>query len=341
MRIAVDVMGGDHGPGVVVAGVKQALQTRGHERIQSIFLVGQKDEITRALSEHDCSDRRIEIIHASEVLTMEDKPIAGLRKKKDCSIARAIELVKDEKAEAIISLGNTGGIVAASVLKLRPLEGVDRPAIATVIPSGLGRFVLLDAGANPDCKPIHLVQFAIMGSVYAREMLGVARPRVGILSNGSEEIKGTDLTREALKLCQQIDLNFIGYVEGRDLFNDAVDVVVTDGFVGNIVLKTCEGMAKGILGILKKELTANPLRQFGATLARGGFRSLKKTMDPDEYGGAPLLGLNGNVIKVHGSGRERVVANALRQTVEAVAHQVPQLIRAEITHANERLVVPA
>jgi glycerol-3-phosphate acyltransferase PlsX len=341
MRIAVDVMGGDHGPGVVIAGVKQALQSPGHERIRELFLVGQQAEIKRALAALNCSDGRLQIVNATEVLTMEDKPVAALRKKKDCSMVRAVELVKDEKAEAVISLGNTGGLVAASTLKLRPLEGVDRPAIATVMPSTKGHFVLLDAGANPECKPMHLLQFAVMGSVYSREIIGVARPRVGILSNGTEELKGTDLTREALKLCQQVDLNFLGYVEGHDLFEDSVDVVVTDGFVGNIVLKTCESMGKGILKILKRELTANPLRKMGATLAQGAFRSIKKTMDPEAHGGAPLLGLNGNVIKVHGSAKERVVANAIRQTVEAVTHHVNRHIRDEIARASERIAVPA
>ena len=341
MRVAVDVMGGDHGPGVVIAGVKRALRTPGHERIEQLFLVGQKSEIEAALKAHDCSDRRLQIVHASEVLTMEDKPIAGLRKKKDCSMARAVDLVKDGKADAVISLGNTGGLVAASTLKLRPLEGVDRPAIATIIPTPNGSFVLLDAGANPECKPIHLLQFAIMGRVYAREMLGVAQPRVGILSNGTEEIKGNELTREALALCQQVDLNFLGYVEGHTIFNDTVDVVVTDGFVGNIVLKTCEGLGKGILQILKRELTANPVRKLGALIAKEGFRSLKNTMDPEAHGGAPLLGLNGNVFKVHGSGRERVVANCILQTVEAVSHHVHERIREEIARAHEKLAVPA
>ena len=342
MRIAIDVMGGDHGPGVVVAGIKNALQAPGNDGIRELFLVGQQPEIKRALSEHACSDRRLQIVHASEVLTMEDKPVAALRKKKDCSMVRAIELVKDGKAEAIISLGNTGGLVAASTLKLRQLEGVDRPAIATVMPSTKGRFVLLDAGANPECRPVHLLQFALMGKVYSREMLGVARPRIGILSNGTEEMKGNDLTREASKLCRQAEMNFIGYVEGHDLFADNnVDVVVTDGFVGNIVLKTCESMGKSILRILKQELTANPLRQVGATLAQGAFRTIKKTMDPEAYGGAPLLGLNGNVIKVHGSARERVVANAIRQTVEAVTHRVNQHICQEIARAHERFAVPA
>jgi len=341
MRIAVDVMGGDHGCGVVIAGVKLALHGKGNENITELFLVGDKTEIQRAIAEHKCPADRFQIVHASEVLTMEDKPIAALRRKKDCSITRAIDLVKDGRAEAIISPGNTGGIVAAATLKLRQLEGVDRPAIATVMPSTKGKFVLLDAGANPECKPIHLLQFAIMGSVYSREMLGCASPRVGILSNGTEEIKGNELTREALKLCQQTDLNFLGYVEGHDMFADHVDVVVTDGFVGNIVLKASEGLGKTILQILKRELTATPVRKLGALMAKKGFQTLKNKMDPEAHGGARIVGLNGTVVKVHGSAGERVVANALHQIAASASQQLNEHIGAAMARAQERTAVPA
>lgn len=335
MRIVVDVMGGDHGCEVVIDGVKLALQ--GNRTITELYLVGNESEIKPALDRLRCHDSRLNIVHASEVLTMEDKPVVGLRKKKDSSISRAIELLKDGKAEALISPGNTGGLVAAATIKLRPLENVDRPAIATVIPSAKTEFVLIDAGANPDCKPMHLMQFAIMGSVYSREILGHNRPRVGILSNGTEDIKGNELTREAARLCQQIDLNFLGYVEGHDLFSDSVEVVVTDGFVGNIVLKTCESMGKGMLRLLKNELTANPLRRFGAALARQAFQNIKQRMDPDAYGGAPLLGLNGTVIKAHGSARERAIMNAIRVATETIQHQINQLIRHEVAEADARL----
>ena len=227
--------------------------------------------------------------------------------------------------------------MASSTIRLRPLEGVERPAIATIIPSATGEFLLLDAGANAECKPIHLLQFAIMGSVYSREILGRAKPRVGILSNGTEEIKGNDLTRDTLKLCAASDLNFIGYVEGHDLFADKVDVVVTDGFTGNIVLKTIESLSKGIMRLLKSELTANPLRKFGATLARGAFVNMKRRFDPDTYGGAPLLGLNGTVIKAHGSARERAIMNAIRVAGETIQHKINDTIHRDIARANDRL----
>lgn len=339
MRIAVDVMGGDHGCGVIVAGAKLALESNPH--ISELHLVGQESDIQAALAHHRCHDRRLRITHASEVLTMEDKPVSGLRKKKDCSLLRAVELVKDGKAEAAISTGNTGGLLAAATIRLRPLAGIERPAIATVIPSRDQAFVLLDAGANAECKPIHLLQFAIMGSVYSREILGYQRPRVGILCNGTEEHKGTELTQEAARLCQGADLNFIGYVEGHDLFADSVEVVVTDGFTGNIVLKTCESMAKGIVYMLKRELMANPLRRAGALLAQAALRNVKRRMDPDAYGGAPLLGLNGNVIKAHGSARELAIKNAIRVAAESIQHHINEIICREIAQANERLAGPA
>jgi len=335
MRIAVDVMGGDHGCGVVIEGAKQALQTCGG--ISTLYLVGDETEIRAALSRLHCHDDRLQIIHASEVLTMEDKPTAGLRKKKDCSVARAIELVKNGRAEAVVSPGNTGGILAASTLKLRTLPGVDRPAIATVIPAPENEFVLLDAGANIDCKPVHLLHYAVMGHVYSREILGYRNPRVGILSVGTEEIKGNELTLEAYKLCKKVDINFIGNVEGHDLFRNRVEVVVCDGFVGNIVLKTCESLAKGLLTWLKAELTRNLKRRIGALLARNAFRAITRRMDPDSYGGAPLLGLNGHVMKAHGSAREKAIMNAIRVTTEVIQHDINRHIAAQITAANEAI----
>ena len=226
MRIAVDVMGGDHGCGVIIAGVKAALKE--NKEITRIYLVGNKADIHAALPARGFRDHRVRIIHASEVVEMEDKPAIALRKKKDSSIARAAELVSEGKADALISLGNTGGIFAAGTFKVGRIEGVDRGCIATVIPRPTNEFVLLDSGANVECKPFHLAQFAVMGSVYSREVLKRKNPRVGILSIGSEDSKGNELTLEAFKLCKKLNLNFIGNVEGHDLFKDHVDVVVCD-----------------------------------------------------------------------------------------------------------------
>src|SRR5215472_8378484 len=242
MRIAVDVMGGDHGCGVVIEGAIRALQA--DKRITALFLVGQKSEIHAALPSRGFRDHRVRVVHASEILTMEDKPVAAVRKKKDCSIVRAVELVHEGKADAVVSPGHTGGIFAAATFKLGRIPGLDRGGIAAVIPTQDNEFVLLDAGANIECKPIHLAHFAVMGTIYSREILGYENPRVGVLSIGTEESKGNDLTR--------------------------------DGFVGNIVLKTCESLCVGIFSMLKRELKANPGRQLGALLAQNAFLAIKR-----------------------------------------------------------------
>jgi glycerol-3-phosphate acyltransferase PlsX len=335
MRIAVDVMGGDHGCGVVIAGVKRALQD--NKAISSIFLVGNQDEIHAALPPRGFRDHRVRVLHASEVVEMSDKPASALRKKRDSSIARAAELVRERKADAVVSLGNTGGIFAAATFKIGRIPGVDRGCIATMIPRQGNEFVLLDAGANVECKPLHLAQFAVMGNVYSREILGRANPRVGILSIGTEDNKGNELTLEAFQLCKKLDLNFIGNVEGHDLFKDHVDVVVCDGFVGNVVLKTCESLAVAMFSMLKRELMRNPKRQIGAYLAQNAFHSIRRRMDPEVYGGAPMLGFNGMVFKAHGSARERAVASALRVTADAVRHGVNEIIAREIAHANKKI----
>ena len=335
MRIAVDVMGGDHGCGVVIEGASRALQA--DRRITALYLVGDRTEIHAALPDRGFRDHRMRVVHASEVLTMEDKPTAALRKKKDCSIARAVGLVHDGEADAVISLGNTGGIFAAATLRLGRIPGVDRGAIATLIPTPDHAFVLLDAGANIECKPMHLAHYAVMGSIYAREVLGYKNPRVGLISIGTEASKGNELTLGAFKLCKLLDLNFIGNVEGHDLFKNHVDVVVCDGFVGNVILKTCESLALAMFSFLKRELTASPQRQLGALLAQNAFRAIKRRMDPEGFGGAPLLGFNGVVMKAHGSARERAIANALKVTADNLQHKVNQIIAQEISHANERL----
>src|SRR5215472_3159369 len=218
MRIAVDVMGGDHGCGVVIEGAKRALES--DLKISTLYLVGDKAEIHAALPHRGFRDHRVRVVHASEVLTMDDKPSAAVRKKKDCSIVRAVELVHEGKADAVVSLGNTGGIFAAATFKLGRIPGVDRGGIATIIPTPDHHFVLLDSGANIECKPLHLAHYAVMGSVYSRTMLGCANPRVGILSVGTEDTKGNELTLEAFRLCKSLDLNFIGNIEGHDLFHN-------------------------------------------------------------------------------------------------------------------------
>jgi phosphate acyltransferase len=338
MRIAVDVMGGDHGCGVVIAGAKLALEA--NKDISALYLVGDQTAIHASLPPGGFRDHRVRVIHASEVVEMDDKPAVALRRKKDSSIARAAELLTEGKADALVSLGNTGGIFAAATFKVGRIEGVDRGCIATVIPRQGNEFVLLDAGANIECKPFHLAQFAVMGNVYSREVLGRKKPRVGILSIGTEDSKGNELTLEAFKLCGKLDLNFIGNVEGHDLFRDRVDVVVCDGFVGNIVLKTSESLAVAMFSMLKRELMHTAQRQIGAFLAKGAFQTIRRRMDPEVYGGAPLLGFNGLIFKAHAAARERAVAGAMRVAAGAIQHHVNQIIGREIARAGKSLEIP-
>ena len=337
MRIAVDVMGGDHGCGVIIAGVKRALEEQ--KDISTIYLVGNRADIHAALPEGGFRDHRVKVVHATEVIEMEDKPVVALRKKKDSSIGRAAELVSEGKADALVSLGNTGGIFAAGTFKIGRIPGVDRGCIATVIPRHDSEFVLLDSGANVECKPLHLAQFAVMGSVYSREILKRKNPRIGILSIGTEDTKGNDLTLETFKLCKKLDLNFIGNVEGHDLFKDHVDVVVCDGFVGNIVLKTVESLAVAMFSMLKRELMHSAQRKLGAYLAKGAFHSIRRRMDPEVYGGAPMLGFNGLISKSHASARERAVTSAIRVTANAVKTHINQTIACDIAAANKILEV--
>src|SRR5471032_1445248 len=335
MRIAVDVMGGDHGCGVVIAGAKLALDA--NKKITTLYLVGDQAAIHAALPPRGFRDHRVRIVHTTEVVEMKDEPVSAMRKKKDSSIVRSAELVSEGKADALISLGNTGGIFAAATFNVGRIEGVDRGCIATVIPRQGNEFVLLDAGANVECKLFHLAQFAVMGSIFSREVLGRKNPHVGILSIGTEDSKGNELTLEAFTLCKKLDLNFIGNVEGHDLFKDHVDVVVCDGFVGNIVLKTCESLAVAMFSMLKRELMQNTKSQIGAFLAKDAFLAIRKRMDPEVHGGAPMLGFKGMVFKAHASARERAIASALRVTAEAVQHEVNKTIAIEIARANEKL----
>ncbi|MBE87639.1 MAG: phosphate acyltransferase PlsX [Verrucomicrobiales bacterium] len=335
MNIAVDVMGGDRGCEVVIDGLMQALKKC--QQIETIQIVGNEIEISQSLDRLDNIDSRFQIVHASEVLSMDDKPVEGLRKKKNCSLAVAMDLVKTGKSDAIISPGNTGGVVAAAAIKLRTLSGIDRPGIAAVLPSKNKNFILLDAGANVEGKPKHLMHYAIMGDIYAREVLGITDPKIGLMSVGTEESKGNELTQETLRLCKGLDFNFIGNIEGHNLFSDELDVVVTNGFVGNVVLKSCEQLAEVLMGWLKDELSAGLMSKAGALLSQKAFRSLKKRIDPDNVGGAPLLGVNGTVTIAHGSASSLAIYNAICNTVEAVDHNINKLIIDAVAKANDKL----
>lgn len=332
MRLAVDVMGGDHGPGVVVRGALEAFGSV--PGLDELILVGNQAEVER-LGIPGLQRPGVHLRNATEVVTMHDGPKDVLRRKKDSSMARAIDLVAAGEADAVLSCGNTGCLLAAATIKLRRLPGIDRAGIATVMPTPENEFILLDAGANLDCSPLNLAHYAIMGSVYSSEVLGYKSPRVGLLSNGTEDHKGTPLTQAAFQLCQRLkpSLNFVGNVEGHDLFSGRVDVVVCDGFVGNITLKTSESLAKGMFRLLKREITANPLRKLGALLAKGAFQAVKKRMDPDMYGAAPLLGLNGVVFKSHAGASERAIRNGIKVVTDTFQHHVNEQITTRVAAA--------
>ncbi len=320
MRIAVDAMGGDYAPLEIVAGAVEA--ARGIEALTTLYLVGQEDVIRRELAKYGPTPSKIVIRHASEAVGMEETPALAIRKKKDNSISRSMDMVKAGEADAVVSAGNTGAMVVGATLKLRTLEGIGRPAIATVMPTTGRPVVLIDAGANTDCTPDLLVEFAVMGSVYAREILGAVNPVVGLLSIGGEDTKGNEITKEAFRLLKEAPVNFRGNVEGHDIFRGDTDVIVCDGFVGNVVLKTSESVAHAIGSWLKKEFKANPLRLLGALLLKGALKSMKSKMDPEMFGGAPLLGVNGVCIITHGSSSRTAIFHAVRVACEAVGHHV-------------------
>ncbi len=340
-RIAVDAMGGDLGPAEVVAAVKLALT---HASTNPITLVGDEAVLSPLLYQAGLPrGSRLDVLHASEVITMEDKPLNALKKKKDSSMVRAIELVKNGQAGVVVSCGNTGALMAGGTLKLRTMEGVARPALAAICPREGGHFVLIDAGANPEAKPEHLVHNAILGSHYCRVMLGVARPRVGLMTIGTEEGKGNALitaTNEQLKQVGEI-VNYAGPIEGFHVFMEHVDVVVCDGFVGNIMLKSWESLVKFFSSMLKEELQANPMRATGALLSKGAFNALKERINPERYGGAPLLGLNGHILKAHGSSSRRAIRSAILAASEIVKADMNQQIEADVARANELLIQPA
>jgi len=330
LPIAVDVMGGDFGPRPLVEGVGQALDLL--PDAGPLLLVGDEALVRAELARlGKAADPRLSVVHADAVMEMDDPATAALRGKAKASITVAVDLVKRGQASAVVSAGHTGASVAASVVKLRMLPGIDRPGIATVFPTATGRFVLLDAGANVDAKPEHLVHYAVMGDMYARHILGVDKPRVGLLSVGTENEKGNELTKAAFKLLQAVPhIQFIGNVEGHDLFEGHVDVVVCDGFVGNVVLKTSESLAKAIAHILKDKLGKTVIRKLGALLSSGAYRELKQVGDYAEYGGAPLLGVNGVVIIGHGSSSPKAMRNAIRVAREFITHDVNAKIIREI-----------
>ncbi len=319
MKIAVDAMGGDHAPQAIVEGALQAARklTDVH-----IVLVGHEQQIKQYTNR--TLPNNIEIVHASEVIDPDEKePAKAIRRKKDSSMAIALDMVKEKKVEAVISAGNTGAFMAGGVFITKRIEGIERPALAPILPTLEGTGVLvLDVGANMDAKPEHLLQYAMMGHIYSQNVMGIQRPRIGLLNVGTEELKGNELTKEAYALFESQAFHFVGNVEARDIPFGVCDVVVCDGFSGNILLKSMEGIASALFQVMKEEFSRSLVSKVGATLLKPSLRGIKKKMDYTEYGGAPLLGLQGACIKAHGSSNAHAIKNAIFQAVRFVEKDV-------------------
>jgi glycerol-3-phosphate acyltransferase PlsX len=327
-KIAVDAMGSESGPSVEVDGAIQAATQYG----TPIVLVGQEERLRGLLRERDASGLPIEVVHASEAITMEDAAATAARRKKDSSIHVAARLMRDSAVSGFVSAGNTGAVMATVKMIMGTLSVVDRPALSTVLPTQKGKpAILLDVGANVDCKPHHLEQFAIMGDIYSRAIFGIRRPRVGLLSIGEEDSKGNELTKEAFKSLKRAPINFIGNVEGRDIFTGDVDVIVCDGFTGNVALKLSEGLYEAFASMLKQELQKTLSAKVGAIFAQNAFRQFKHRLDYSEYGGAPLLGIRGITIVCHGRSNSNAIKNAIRIADEFCRHRVNEVIESEFT----------
>jgi glycerol-3-phosphate acyltransferase PlsX len=338
LRIAVDAMGGDYAPQCAVEGAVRAAREDGTD----VLLVGDRARVEPELAKLGAAaEPRIELVHAEEVVGMDEPAITPIRKKRRSSIRLAAQLVKEDRAQAMVTAGNTGAAMIAAKMVIGTIPGVDRPALAAVLPNARGRTVLLDVGANVDTKPAQLREFAVMGHFYAQEVLGTAAPRIGLLSIGEEEGKGTDVTREVFKVLKKTGLNFIGNVEGRDVFNGSADVVVCDGFVGNVVLKSAESLAELIGRMLREELSRSPRTKAGYLLAKPAFDRFRSRTDYSEYGAAPLLGVGGGCFIGHGRSNARAVQNAIRRAVEFATAAVAEKIRdkvAELHSQEERLL---
>ena len=326
MKIAVDVMGSDKGPSVVIEGALDAAKKQTFD----LILVGDEEIIKKELAQHGYTSSNIKIKHASEIIAMHEPPSQAIRRKKDSSMIKAIELVKNKEADAVVSAGNTGAYMASTAIYIRTIEGIERPAIAILMPTLSEASLLLDVGANVDCSPLNLYQFAIMGNEYSKYILKKGTPKVGLLNIGEEEHKGNDLTKKAYEELKKAPINFVGNVEGRDIFNGKVDVIVCDGFIGNIILKATEGLGENIYLKLRNELKSSFLSKIGAMLSRGAYKNFKKSLNYAEYGGAPFLGINGVCIKAHGNSSSLAIKNSIFVAENFVNNHVNE-------HIKERL----
>jgi glycerol-3-phosphate acyltransferase PlsX len=327
MRVALDAMGGDFAPAVTVEGAVEAVND---STDTEIVLVGDEPSIAKELSGKRYPPTRLQIRHASQIVEMGEPALVAVRKKKDSSIRRAVELAKNHDADAVVSAGHSGVAMAMALFMFGASKGVDRPAIATIMPTLKGPFVLVDAGANVDCGPENLLQFALMGDAYCRTMFDNPEPKIALLSIGEEDTKGNVLTKEAFKLLKDSPIRFIGNIEGKDIFTGAADVVVCDGFIGNIVLKTSEGLAEVIMKMLKREIADVTTGRVGYLLMKPALRNFKKKTDYAEYGGAPLLGINGTCIISHGRSSAKAIKNAIKVAAEFSRKRVYEIITEEI-----------
>ncbi len=332
MKILVDAMGSDCHPQPEVEGAVQAAREYGVE----IVLVGNKDVVEPELAKHDLSGLAVSLVHASQIIEMKEHPAAAVKSKKDASMVVGMKMLKQGQVDAFVSAGNSGGVLASGLFYLGRIKGVKRPALSSVFPTRKGFCFLLDLGANTDCKPEYLLQFAIMGSVYAERVLGITNPRVAIVSNGEEEGKGNMLVQETYPLLKASGLNFVGNAEGKDVPAGLADVIVTDGFTGNVIVKLSEGVASFLLGILKEEIKSRPLAALGAIMAKPAFEQVRKRLDYREYGGGPLLGVDGVVIVAHGRSDSLAIKNAIRVAKQAVEGGTLNAIRDDIARSLTR-----
>lgn len=322
MKVALDAMGGDFAPELTIAGAVEAV----NEYDIEVILVGDRQQLTDSLRVKRYPPNQISIVHASEVVGMDESPAVALRKKKNSSIRVAIELVKSNLADAAVSAGHSGVVMATALFVLGKLPNVCRPAIATIMPSLTGFFVLIDVGANVDCKPENLLQFAQMGNAYYREIFDVPEPQVALLGIGEEDTKGNELTKESFKLLKNAGINFTGNIEGKDIFTGKADVIVCDGFIGNIVLKVSEGLAEAILKMLKREIINATTGKLGYLMIKPAIRNFRRRTDYSEYGGAPLLGINGTCIISHGRSSSKAIKNAIRVSADMAKKKVHETI---------------
>jgi len=327
MRIALDAMGGDYAPAVNIDG---ALDTISDFPDIHIILVGDESVLQQELKGKRYSSDRITLLHASQTVGMDESPSAAIRKKKDSSIRKGIELVKSGDADAFVSAGHSGVVMGTALLCLGTSDMVDRPAIAAIMPTLKAPFVLIDAGANIHCKPKNLLQFALMGNTYCRVILGRTEPRIALMSTGEEDTKGNELTKETYKLLKEADINFIGNIDGKDIFTGNIDVIVCDGFTGNVILKTSEGLADTLIKMLKREVANLTSGRIGYLLIKPALKNFKKKTDYDEYGGAPLLGINGTCIISHGRSTAKAIRNAIRVASDFAEKRVCEIISSTI-----------